>query len=559
MQKNSVEVFVDRVRATLNQHLLWTILIWSAAIGAATVVVLGLGWIVQGYAVPRILYLITAAFCTMGAVGMWAFRRHSHRTASRFTDEHFGLKDAVTSCRNFASDGRSGGYFDMQSKQTKERVEGLDSAAIPFAFPARTAAVAIVLGVTAIVLAFQSPSQAVLDQRAFETATMDQTKIMNRELEELVEELEKDIKDENERELLEPNKLREWVNELKETNDQKEALRQYAKLEQKIQKAASRLRQKQDEQYLERAAKELEKGEESKQLAKSLKQKKYDDAAKELAKMRPESANPLNEQRKQLARLKAVAKRMNAAAKKTAKRQPKSAPRSSQNQQAVAKNSENDANKNSNASQAKSQTAEQKSGEQERGEQNSREQEQSVEQLVENLNQSLEEFDKQLTRAEMQLREKGECDQEKLEACNGKVGQCMGRLGDKLARMGMKKNMQARLMQLCKACSQCQSSCAGLNPGGKEAGWGSSDTRRNERDALVDNGQFTQLKGLKGLGPSITAIEEAEDGTGISSARRVAVSRDYQRQLESFVDREDVPDDVKSGVRNYFEMIHQSE
>ena len=91
-----------------------------------------------------------------------------------------------------------------------------------------------------------------------------ETTQVNKQLEELIDELERELDDDDERKLVQPDKLREWVDELEETDDQKEALRQYAKLEQKLMKAASRLQQKRDEQYLERAAKELEKGAETK-------------------------------------------------------------------------------------------------------------------------------------------------------------------------------------------------------------------------------------------------------------------------------------------------------
>ena len=248
------------------------------------------------------------------------------------------------------------------------------------------------------------------------------------------------------------------------------------------------------------------------------------------------------------------------AGKQAATRNRKSSPRQSNNPQLakMAKNSANQSNSNSQSNQS-SESAE--SGE-------SGESSESVEQLVQELEEAVGDLDKQLAKAEQQEREKGECDSKMLgecQKCQGKAGKCLGKLAHKLCKMGMKRNLRSKLSGLCKACSQCQSQCAGLckstspKVGGKEAGWGSSDTRRNERDELVDNGQTTQLKGIKGAGPSLTAVEAAEDGSGVSTTRHVAKSRTFQRQVESFVEREDVPDDVKLGVKNYFEMIHQSE
>ena len=100
--------------------------------------------------------------------------------------------------------------------------------------------------------------------------------------------------------------------------------------------------------------------------------------------------------------------------------------------------------------------------------------------------------------------------------------------------------------------SQC------LGAGGKKAGSGSVESRRSESDLLTDNGNTTQLKGTQGQGPSQSTIETADEGSGVSSRRAVNRKLEFSRQVESFVQREDVPEDVKQGVKTYFENIHQS-
>jgi hypothetical protein len=118
-------------------------------------------------------------------------------------------------------------------------------------------------------------------------------------------------------------------------------------------------------------------------------------------------------------------------------------------------------------------------------------------------------------------------------------------------------------MALSKKMSQCQGCLAGqcqspfAKKGGKKAGSGTDESRRTERDALVDNGQTTSLQGQKGAGPSQTQIEDADEGSGTSGARGVAKERVFKKQFESLVNREDVPQEVKSGVKNYFEAVHQ--
>ena len=346
MAENRVEQFVRKVRSRLNQNLFWTLLVWAGAIGAVATVIAGLVYVAQGYAVPRPLYPIAISLAVLAAVGVWWSRQISQAEASVFVDEHFGLKDTVTACRNFADEGKAGGYFDLQAKQANQRVDEVSAYKIPFAFPRRTLAVGLAFGAAAALMAFIGPSQAVKDRMDLEIATLDQTKQANDHLEELVKELEEEIKDEEERKLVEPNKLREWVKELRETKDQKEALRQYAKLELKLQKASAKLQQKRDEQYLERAAKELDKAEETKKLAKKLEQKKYKEAASDIEKMKPDERKPLSEQRKQVAKLKAAAKRMAAAAKQQSgkQRSGKQVKKSSPSQLAKSQASKNSAN-----------------------------------------------------------------------------------------------------------------------------------------------------------------------------------------------------------------------
>ena len=68
-----------------------------------------------------------------------------------------------------------------------------------------------------------------------------------------------------------------------------------------------------------------------------------------------------------------------------------------------------------------------------------------------------------------------------------------------------------------------------------------------------------QLQGQKGSGPSDTMVEDTDSGTGISSRRAKAVKRSFAQQVEQFVQRDDVPEEMKLGVREYFERIHEVE
>jgi len=97
-----------------------------------------------------------------------------------------------------------------------------------------------------------------------------------------------------------------------------------------------------------------------------------------------------------------------------------------------------------------------------------------------------------------------------------------------------------------------------LAPGGKKPGVGSVESRRKEKDALTDNGQFDRLRGQKGKGQSLTTVEEAGSGTGVSGKRGKVIERSYQKQVDSFIERDDVPDAMKEGIKEYFKSIHNN-
>ena len=154
-------------------------------------------------------------------------------------------------------------------------------------------------------------------------------------------------------------------------------------------------------------------------------------------------------------------------------------------------------------------------------------------------------------------------------SCNA-VNDQLSRLGQRLRGLSARKKANRSLSSLRKALGSCSSylcnsqsnslsQCLGNKKGGLAAGMGGQLNQRNARDPLVDNGQTSQLQGTKGSGPSNASVETADDGSGVSSRGAADTERTFRRQVESFVEREDVPEDVKDGVKNYFESIHQTQ
>ena len=520
-----IDSFIQQVRQRLTIRRSIRAVLGALLVGSIALLIVAAVYALQGYSVPRFWYSGTALVCLLAAIVIAMKRRATPAEATQYADEHFHLKDAVTSAKRFELQQKSGGFYDLQHAATQQATTGLDASAVSTRPPSKFAAAAGALALAAGLTAFISPSKAVLDRIALEEQTEKRSEEVIEELTKQVEELQKSL-DGEEKELVNAAELQKWVEQLKSTKDQKDAMRQLAELERKLNEAAKNLAlQRKDEQLLKKAGEELQKEEdpEARELGKKLEQEKFKQAAEKLKEMKDgekkDGEKPqkktMDEKKKELAKLKAAAKRMASAAR----------------QQKQKKNSK------------------------ENGEEreNSGDQDQNLEDLMEEMDEDANKMDEAMEEGDM----------EKCELCEGKLGEKLDKLGKKLGRMDAKKSAQSKLLGLNKKLGQCQSYCQGKGqglaqmPGGLKPGEGTDNSRRKEKDAFTDNGQTTQIKGQKdGQGPTLSQIESADDGTGTSHRKAEAKQRNFSKQFESFVQREDVPDDVKEGVKNYFKAVH---
>ena len=508
--------------------------------------VIALIYVGRGYEVPRYWYGIAAGATAIGGIAGALARRATVAEASEYADGFFKLKDIIVSRRRFESEQKAGGYYDLQAQQTVETVRPLDAKRVPFVWPQKLAAVAFVLTMACALTAFKSTDQAILDRLDGERRTEARMEAVKDELLKAIEELEKSADTEAEKKALDPDQLREFVKQLESTKDLAEALKQLANLERKLDNAAQALDQKRNEQLMKKVGEELEKEEDpqARELAKKLKNEQFKDAAKDVEKMKPEDAKlskdkKLSEKRKEAAKLKAAAKRMAAAA-----RQQKSS---------QSKNSKEGGENNEKSQSAQMSKAEDRDDE--------------LSEELEKLEMEADEYDQDME--ELEEGEKlGKIDLSKLEKSDQDGEKLRGRLdklGKGLSKMGMKSDAKKKLLSMSKKAGQCQGYMQNLaespfaNPGGLKPGDGTVESSRDQKDKLTDNGNTTQLKGQKGDGPSITKIEAADDGTGVAHRKAEAKERAFKKQFESFVQREDVPEDVKDGVKQYFESLHAAE
>lgn len=555
MGESPIDRFVSALRRRLNRFRFFDLLIRLVLVTGAGLFAVSLAYVGKGYAVPKVWHLGVAVGLPLALFLVWRWTRRNDEDAARFADRHFGLKDAVSSHRHFRRERRSGEVYDLQARETAALVEGLDLEKVSYSFPRRLASATFVLALVCGLLAFKAPSPEVVERLRVAEETERKTEEINEFLQTLAEELEET----DDPKALDPKELKEWVAAVKETGDRNEALRQYAELERKMQEAARRLDQRREEHLLAKAGEELQKAEEQepRALGRKLSEKKLREAADDLAKLSPKEADPekLDERRKELAKLKSAAQRMAAAAADASR----SASSGSSGKGAdAAKASASSGKGGKGAAEGQGGAGKGGSGG-----------EDGLEELLSKLDQSVSTLDESLAAASREKSAQGQCSSKTLGQCQSNRDDVLSnlkKLSDSLCRSAARSECRSKLLSMCQKLGQCQgylgeskfpslSECLGQ---GKGIGNGSVESRREGGDTLAATGQTSQLQGIKGQGPSETTVEAADDGDGVSSRRQSSGEREFRQQVESFVLREDVPDDVKEGVKVYFERIHQT-
>ncbi len=524
MKTSPIHDFIIAVRRRLNRGSAWLQAARCLLATAAVCVVWALAWRIFGYAAPLAGY---AAVVVLGLVAWLASAAVSRRTpaeAAMVADENFGLKDGLLSWLGFRGKRGEAEAYELHERAMAARVSSLDPAAVPVPRPRRMWLAGVALAAAAVWLSLLPHGAAVRARLAAEEITLERSAEVKRQLEEVVEELISTL-DEEERGVLDPEALRELAEALDETKDQREAELQLARFEQELAKAMQGLEARQDEAVLKLAAEELAKSSiaDVRQLGKELDAKDFQKAREELADMKPGAKPKLTPEeieklRKNAAKARDMAKRMADGARKRNFGPPRPGDR-------------NDA--------------------------------MPLQDMLADLDADARELDGMLA--------EGEFDPD-AEAMAARLDGKIDKLGNRFARLNARQKARQKLdalrQCLCDARDfgngQCQSlglaQAFGQQAGGLRPGTGSVESRRDARDELADNGNRAKLDGqMNGDGPSTTSVESADSGTGISGRTATDRQRDFQRQMESLVRRDDIPEELKLGVREYFERIHAIE
>lgn len=535
MQQRSdkIDQFLRDVRRRFNHHLWLTLLIRSMTCAGCVLLVVALTYVLRGHHVPPLWYPVVLVGALLVGSGVWGLIRHSLAEAARRADGHFDLKDTLRSYHGFRRAGHREGFYGLQAHHAHTQLQRVSVKDIPFAWPKRTLTLGLVMLLSSGLLSLKADSPKVVAAAELAQETLLDTEAINKVLKDLLEELTRDVDSEELARLMELEGIREMMAQLEKTPDLKEAMRQYARLERKLNSASAKLRQRQEQQLLDRMGRELRKEDRAKALGNRLVEREYKQAAAELDAFKMDPRASLREQREQLNRLKEMSGRMSSEARRSA-----AGRRSGQS------------GASSGSSGSSGQAGAEGDGSSEAGA------------LAQALDQSARDYDKALSEAERQAQQGNEGDAQSFSQA---ANQSLANLGQYLKKMGAKRQAQSEIEKLLQALSQCQGclgkpgTCLGSSPnaGGLDAGNGASDSINNEPAADTLDGYRTQLKGIKGRGPSTKTTETASDGAGTSTTVSGRTPQSFRRSVESFVRREDVPQAVKSGVKAYFENIHQ--
>lgn len=543
-----IEGFAHRIAKRHNAFLLRNLLLIVILTASSVAVLASLFYVTRGHSVPVIVPSTLLMLAVVAMIILFLKKRMDHHAAVIAADHFFDLKDGITTARHLYQHAPNEPTTQLQWDWLSPKLNDCNPSAITQPFPKKLGGITSALTLAAIILCLLPPSASVRAEQELAESTRQRVTESKEELEKLIEELEKDIVGEDEDENIDMDEFRKMVKEIDETGDRAEAARQFARIERKVRDATRGLDQQRDEETLKLAAKELQKSDDTdaRKLGKKLDEKELKEAAELLEKLAAKKIDPkdlkkgaakkqqaLDEAKKDLAKMRAATKRLAAAGKQ------RQAARQAQGGGAGA-NAQGGAG-----------------GEGAQGEAGGGEGK-ALEDMLAEIDEAAAEMEKDLE--EIEFDPDAEWDGEGEDA----MFRMKGELGKHLKKMDGKRRAKSKLDALRDALAQAQANAQGQSqmqsngPGGKEAGVGSSWTERKEKDDSQKNGALAELKGQHGDGPSLSAVEDSESGTGVSSRRGTAKERDFARQVESFVQRNDVPESLKLGVRNYFQNLQSA-
>ncbi|MDF7800298.1 hypothetical protein P4C99_12540 [Pontiellaceae bacterium B1224] len=497
--KNRVQDFAAAGREHLNAGERARAALFAAFAFSVVALALELSFLLRGHRVAPLILFVPLVVATLVAWGVYARFRYSHLRAVGRLDHFFNIKEGLITADEHIRAGRNEEIHALQIDHTARKLEGHDPASARRQTRRRLWGLAGVLIVLVGGLLFIDDSTEVKTVRAEAETTMalstEVAEDLKEEYERMIEEADPEIK-----EMLEDPALKSAVEQFEGGGDRRAVMRALSEIDRELAKMSGQFDTRADESYLKELAEYLSEGRETAAIGEALSNSDYKQAASALESMRlndPSSAAEREALEKLAARIGEAEKSMS--------------------------NNESGSRRSAN------------------------------------------EMSREIKKMANEAGEQGKASNES----KASVNDAMNKSGDGMRQVQAKSNAQSALDRLRESLAQGQNRMNGEGPGqGGEGqqpggdGWGEGvDRSRRGPDAeSPSDGELEHLSGLLGEGESEKVIEDAFSGAGVATAAggdNGAVAR--ERQMEAFVRRDDVPEEMKHGVKTYFERIHELE
>jgi hypothetical protein len=172
------------------------------------------------------------------------------------------------------------------------------------------------------------------------------------------------------------------------------------------------------------------------------------------------------------------------------------------------------------------------------------------------MRRNAQELRSEISKMMQEQKKNGSCSQ----GCKDCLNQSLCKNGNGMKMLACRKQARSSLEQMRQKLQSCQSCMKNGNKPGGGAGSGVDRSMRPPQPQLLSGGRMEQLSGQLGQGESRKEVLAADSGHGAATGGDTEQTMiEYAQKAEAFVRREDIPEEMKHGVKTYFKQIHALE
>jgi tetratricopeptide (TPR) repeat protein len=516
MHNRATRKFIDKVRASLNLQVAVDEFANALLICGCGLAIVGLLFIIRGHSVELPYLIIPPVGALLFMFISYRRKRYDVEQAAAYSDSHFALNDALVSLLDFENQPVVDGFHKVHFSVTETVCIAADLERLQLRLPWRKFILSCLAGVLALILVSLDDSPAVAGALNLKQQTVELSEKINRDLRKELKTLEKKLSP-AEKKLLKASKLDKLVNDLKSRGKFKDAMRQYAKLEKVLNRLSASQVLKSNRQLLDEIARQLLKDRKTRKLGQHFSRGEYRRAAENIKKLKHSG-----DKQKNLEQLKQVLDKMKQAAKQLIGNDSKLKDRLN-----------------------------------------------TLKEAIDKYAKAMQQFDnKPDSAAKEKLSNESQCTEEQLD-----------NLSEALEQQQVAEDFIDKLMKMRSAMQKAQQKMRGMQSGagmpgqvgipgrgnGKKPGVGpgvgsaTAWNRRESGDEISAKGKLSKISGQQGSGASRKKIESAASGSAVSRRVGKQTSDDFKYKVEEFIKRNDVPEGMKEGVKQYFNDLHKDD